>query len=1477
MKHYLRSFKFVFLLTTMTLTHVFGQSSFDFVETFEKLGLTGTNYRDGAFEGNNGITWTYAHVTGEQSFPIDNEGLLLRNAGVPSSIKSQTLTGGIKDFQVHMRKAFSGTGNRQIGLFINGQQIAQSQVFGNFSGGSDEVFTFEVPEVNIAGDFVLEIRHLIGSGTEGRQLVIDNISWNGYDAEVLPPGSLALWDFTGEPGNQEFTSGAGSSNISALNFTRGSALNANTGTNSINSSNWSLSENSYFSFGLEVEEGFAADLDNLIISSRSSGTGPGNLALRFSGDNFETDLASWSQSGTNFANQTIDLSGLGRLTGKVEFRIYITNTVSAGGGTVASGGTFRVNNSLKDGVSVPVQFNGTLSELPPPTPVVLANWNFAGAPGNQISTPGTSEENGILVNDFTRGSGINPASAANSISSNGWNTGDDRFFTFGFSVAPGKLLDLQSLQIGSRSSDTGPRDLALRYSGDNFSSDLATWTSANQFFNQTIDLSNLTNLSGNVEFRIVSTSSTAVNGGEVSSGGTFRITNFFPDNQGTRFIGFVKSADGVVVPTISIEPAVLDFGLISIRDEKKILTYALTGSNLTGPLTITAPAPLTLSKDGLVFSEQLVFTIDELTVPQNVSVKLDNSTAGNVALSISHQTAGTSPVQLQVTASIFDPFDIKENFNTSCPDGLPAGWEAFSVKGDQVWACTTFGRAGTSPTASAPFGVQISGFSGTAQLNEDWLITPSFDLTEFDFPLLSFWSRTAFAGPRMRLMISNDFEGADPSVASWTELSDRFAQENVWTFSEEINLAAYKGKNVRIAFVYQSNPEEGAARWTLDDFTLKNSETAPAPFLNSSLGNLDYWHFGVVPAGSNSSQVRTFNFSLSDGTEGLTISGGNGFEFSKNGTEYSPSLVYTADEAAANNQVSVRFAPSSEGAFTGKIILKSGDLVLERGFLTGATVNKEETFDVVTWNIEWFGSSTFGPSNVELQLQNVKTIIEDLDADVYAFQEITDLNKFAELANSLPDYRGFFSTAVSQAGNFEDAQKLAFLYKTSTVDSVSTKILLQDVKSEDLVNYPGPTNRFWASGRLPFLFEVKTNINGVQQNINLINIHARSNGGGESAANQRYAMRKYDVDVLKDSLDLYYGDVPLIILGDYNDDLDEPVADQNAPTVNTSETSYISYINDVANYVPATISLSNAGLRTFIAFENVIDHMILSNEMAYDWLVNSERIVVPFDLVQNYQNTTSDHLPVKVRFQLKCDLEPGLATASETKVCAGNNTITLSLIGGVFTSFLGWEASVDGGANWTFLEGSTGEANFVVNNIEEKSLFRAILDSDICQAIVTNSVEVLVNKLPTPAIRFEQGKLVTLQGDYTYMWYKDGALLTTTIRNEIWIQGAGIYQVTIIGKDGCSATSDRFIFPADKQAYFRVFPNPATTRVNVAIENPQGTYQLELRNSMGHVLRTLIIEGETAEFDVMGLRQGVYLVRITDSFGNTSVERLLVK
>jgi hypothetical protein len=143
---------------------------------------------------------------------------------------------------------------------------------------------------------------------------------------------------------------------------RGDGINPTTAGNSISGNNWhDRAADDYFTFGFTVDAGFSVDLNELWISTRSSGTGPGFLALRSSLDGFTSDLATFVQTGTSFTNSIVDLSGLTDLTGTVEFRVYADGNVSANGGTTAATGTLRISEFF-DGVDFfPVFFSGDVN------------------------------------------------------------------------------------------------------------------------------------------------------------------------------------------------------------------------------------------------------------------------------------------------------------------------------------------------------------------------------------------------------------------------------------------------------------------------------------------------------------------------------------------------------------------------------------------------------------------------------------------------------------------------------------------------------------------------------------------------------------------------------------------------------------------------------------------------------------------------------------------------------------------------------------------------------------------------------------------------------------------------------------------------------------------------------------------------------------------------------------------------------------
>jgi DNA/RNA endonuclease YhcR with UshA esterase domain len=297
---------------------------------------------------------------------------------------------------------------------------------------------------------------------------------------------------------------------------------------------------------------------------------------------------------------------------------------------------------------------------------------------------------------------------------------------------------------------------------------------------------------------------------------------------------------------------------------------------------------------------------------------------------------------------------------------------------------------------------------------------------------------------------------------------------------------------------------------------------------------------------------------------------------------------------------------------------------------TDSDFDTDSTLDVTCWNVEWFGSTDNGPSDENLQVTNVKTALETINADIYNLTEVTDLTAFNNLVAILPDYSGVCSSEVSY--NSPDGQRVCFVYKTALFTNITTRHLLKTIKDDPsiLTNYPDDKNRFWASGRLPFALTADVNISGSPtQNIMFVGIHARANTSSAESL-LRYNMRKYDVEVLKDSLDVQFLNQKIVMLGDFNDDLDVTVAG----SIPGNETSYVAYNNDPTRFNMNTRVLSDAGLRSTVGFSDMIDHIISSNELTPEYISGSARVSNVEQYVTNYGSTTSDHYPVMARFSL---------------------------------------------------------------------------------------------------------------------------------------------------------------------------------------------------------------------------------------------------
>jgi len=148
-------------------------------------------------------------------------------------------------------------------------------------------------------------------------------------------------------------------------------------------------------------------------------------------------------------------------------------------------------------------------------------------------------------------------------------------------------------------------------------------------------------------------------------------------------------------------------------------------------------------------------------------------------------------------------------------EGEMNGWTFVTVEGNKPW---TIGTYSNNQYAMA------NGYGDDVD-NEQWCISPAFNLNNYLDVTLTFRNATKFDGPALELYFANDYDGQDPTAASWQPLEFNMSEGNyVWAESGEISLDGFSGTNCNIAFRYISTIDDGAAAWEIDDILLTAAE-----------------------------------------------------------------------------------------------------------------------------------------------------------------------------------------------------------------------------------------------------------------------------------------------------------------------------------------------------------------------------------------------------------------------------------------------------------------------------------------------------------------------------------------------------------------------------------------------------------------------------------------------------------------------------
>ena len=269
----------------------------------------------------------------------------------------------------------------------------------------------------------------------------------------------------------------------------------------------------------------------------------------------------------------------------------------------------------------------------------------------------------------------------------------------------------------------------------------------------------------------------------------------------------------------------------------------------------------------------------------------------------------------------------------------------------------------------------------------------------------------------------------------------------------------------------------------------------------------------------------------------------------------------------------------------------------------------DSTFEVLTWNIEWF------PKNDQITIDYVTQIIEALDVDILAIQEVDEISAFEQLIDSLGSYEGYLESSWF-AG-------LAYIYKP-------------DVVQINNIYEIYTTSPYWSPfPRSPMVMD----LNFMNERIIVINNHFKCCGDGFLNLNDsgdEETRRYYASNLLKEYIDNNFTNENVIVLGDLNDILSD----------NLENNVFQPIINDTANYLFADyeIAFSNNSDWSYPTWPSHIDHILITNEL-FDEFEDTNSVIQTIKIDEyltngwwEYENNVSDHRPVALKLLINSNL-----------------------------------------------------------------------------------------------------------------------------------------------------------------------------------------------------------------------------------------------
>ncbi|RJS21998.1 endonuclease [Corallococcus sp. H22C18031201] len=419
--------------------------------------------------------------------------------------------------------------------------------------------------------------------------------------------------------------------------------------------------------------------------------------------------------------------------------------------------------------------------------------------------------------------------------------------------------------------------------------------------------------------------------------------------------------------------------------------------------------------------------------------------------------------------------------------------------------------------------------------------------------------------------------------------------------------------------------------------------------------------------------------------------------------------------------------PSVQGQASFLVIVRDANNLSDSRTLSLAVKTPAVPFTVAHWNLEWFGAPNQGPPHStsdggltdDLQIAYARDVIRDAGVNVWGLVEMVDTADFDTLKAQLPGYRGFLANNTafvsSGASSYSVGQQKPGILYDDSVTFQSAQVILT-AKAADF------------GGRPPLRVNFTTALHGGTANLVVIVVHMKAFDDLVS-----YGQRQRAGAALKAYLDTELPTERVLVMGDWNDDVDQSISKDDAGT--NLPSPYLPFVEDTAHYIFITQALSLAGERTTVNYRDVIDHTMVTDEVAADYVPGSVQVLRPDAWLPDYGNTVSDHYPVQSRYDFRSTGGPTLRLLSpQGGTYLAGSTLSISWRAtGIATLRL--EFSLDNGEHWQLIAPTVSAALgayawTLPDSVSNTVRVRVVDTSNVSNAASHDSPLVLTRDLP---------------------------------------------------------------------------------------------------------------------------------------------------